>query len=254
MNKIFKYITVSVATFCSLGFMLVLIDHKAHDILTDRQREIIYRLRDSIYTERTKLFKVDFDKHNTYTFKQSQGGYSTYYSVKISENTEGVTLQNPKDKNSALKISKKAMNDATHLISYNKQGNFQLDDSKLVAFASKKIFKALSESKSIKIKIDDLPESILKPLFPENPYTETYFSSVIFETNGSVVLPKLNLDSFPVTVKVDNKEGIPQLLKGSYAISNYETLNLWVLNDPNYPLIVKMSTDANFELKEISKH
>jgi hypothetical protein len=252
MQKTFKIVAIALTTFFSLGFIIFIIDHKANDILTDRQREVIYRLRDSIYSERTDLFKVDINRQSIYTFKQSKLGYSTFYSIQMGENTEGVFLKNPYNNEKVLQISKNALNYATHLISYNRQGDFLINDSKIVGFASKKVFKALSESKTIKIKINDLPEANLEPLHPENPYNEKYFNSIAFETNGSIILPTIDFETLPLNVKVGNRKGIPQFLKGAYVISPRDTVFVWILNNPNYPLIVKMNSDTNIELKEIS--
>jgi hypothetical protein len=253
MQKTLKIVAVAFTTFFSLGFIIFFIDHKAHDILTNRQREVIYRLRDSIYSERTDLFKVDTKKQNIYTFKQSKLGYSSFYSIQLGENTEGVFLKNPFNNDKVLQIPKNALNNATHLISYYRQGDFIIDDSKIVGFASKKVFKALSESKTIKIKINDLPEANLEPHHPENPYNEKYFNSISFETNGTILLPIIDFDKLPLNVKVGDKKGIPQFLKGAYVISPRDTVFVWILNNPNYPLIVKMNSDTNIELKEISE-
>jgi hypothetical protein len=252
MQKTLKIVTVAFTTFFSLGFIIYFIDTKANGILTDRQREVIYRLRDSIYAERNELFNVNIKKQSIYTFKQSKLGYSTFYSIQMGENTEGVILKNPFNNEKVLQISNNALNYSKHLISYNRQGDFILDDSKIVGFASKKVFNALSESKTIKIKINDLPEANLEPLIPENPYSETYFSSISFENNGSIVLPFIDFDKLPMNVKVGSKKGIPQFLKGAYVTNERDTVFVWILNNPNYPLIVKMNSDTNIELKEIS--
>lgn len=252
MQKTLKFLAISLFTFFSLGFMVFFIDNKANEILTDRQREVIYRLRDSLYAERDDLFKIDIEKQNIFTFQQSKSGLSSFYSIQMGENKEGVFLKNPFEVNKILQIPKNAMSFATHLISYNRQDDFILTDTKIVGFASKMIFNSLSKSKRIKVKINDLPEAYLEPLLPENPYTESYFNSISFETNGSIVMPLINYDLLPLNVKVGNKKGVPQFLKGAYKINDQNIVYVWILNNPNYPLIVKMDSVTNIELKEIS--
>ena len=244
---------MTILTLGILGLIIFLIDKKARNILVSRQREIIYRVRDSLFSERLSLFNVDLDKRNVYTFKIKKNDFVNQYSIKFSKNTEGVFLKNPFSNNIILKINNKTFDNATHLISYNRQGDFILDDSKIVAFASKKIFDALSESKKIKVKIDDLPESYLEPSYPETPYPEDFFNKFEFENEGSVKMPPINWASLPLNVKVGNKNGMPQVLKGAYIIDPSTTVFIWILNDPNFPLIVKMKGESNFDLTEISQ-
>jgi hypothetical protein len=252
MLKTLKFLAIIMATFFSLGFIIYMVDDKASDILTSRQREVIYRLRDSIYAERDNLFKIDTKNESIYTFKESKMGLSSFYSIQMGENTEGVFLKNPFEVNKVLQIPKNAMSFATHLISYNRKDDFILSDSKIVGFASKRVFNSLSNSKRIKVKINDLPEAYLEPLFPENPYTESYFSAISFETDGSIVMPLIDYDLLPLNVKVGNKKGVPQFLKAAYKINDHDIVYVWILNNPNYPLIVKMDSDTKIELKEIT--